>query len=86
MLCYRDRSYCANQEECANENCSRRFTESDKLRAIRIGLPVAWMPMKDTCGNFVALPIARIHTKTASTMQNTTGSASPVACGTQPAG
>lgn len=52
MMCYRDRSFCANQSECANKDCCRRLTAADKLRAIRIGLPVAWMPMKDSCGKF----------------------------------
>lgn len=54
MICYRDRSYCADQDHCAvpYEECSRRLTDADNERSIAIGLPIAWMSFKDTCGKF----------------------------------
>lgn len=86
MICYRDRSYCANQDECANEECYRRLTQKDRMRAARIGLPVAWMPFRESCGSdFVPIAV-RIHAMLASTTPNTTDNAWPASCDTQPAG
>jgi hypothetical protein len=50
MICYRDRCYCADQEECGTMECSRRLTQADRYRAATLGLPIAWTPYKDTCG------------------------------------
>lgn len=49
MICYRDRSYCENQDECKTQECSRRLTDSEKERAKKLGLPVAWTPYKNHC-------------------------------------
>lgn len=55
MLCYLDQSFCANQEECATKDCYRRLSESENLRAMSLGLPIAWMSFKDTCTKYEAL-------------------------------
>ena len=52
MICYRDRSYCENQDECKTQECSRRLTDSEKERAKKLGLPVAWTPYREHCGKF----------------------------------
>ena len=43
MICYRDTSYCSNQDECKTQECSRRLTYSEKERAKKLGLPVAFV-------------------------------------------
>ena len=30
MMCFRDRTFCASSDECANEDCLRRFSETDR--------------------------------------------------------
>lgn len=40
MICYRDRTFCADKVE--NHTCGREFTEEDKANAEKIGLPVCF--------------------------------------------
>ena len=55
MICYRDRSYCSESENCANVGCGRRFTEQDAIAGEKWwgskDFPVAYMDCKtDDCG------------------------------------
>ncbi len=54
MICYHDRSYCADQDKCVvpDDECSRRLTVKEKVRAAVIEIPIAWMSFKETCGKF----------------------------------
>lgn len=49
MLCYRDTTYCKDSVNCVTENCSYRLLEEHCLDAARMGLPIAWLPMKAVC-------------------------------------
>ena len=51
MICYRDRSYCADQDQCATAECRERYTAWDE-KANTYSLPVAWMSFKARCGRF----------------------------------
>ncbi len=52
MMGYRDRTFCAESSQCANESCIRRFTERDRQLAIKWwgsdDFPVAISNFKDT--------------------------------------
>ena len=52
MMCYRDRSFCSDQDQCATTECTRRFTDDDRNKAMNFDMPVAWMSFKETCGKF----------------------------------
>lgn len=51
-MCYRDRAFCAQSEDCANDNCTRKFGEKDKVLAEKWwggeDYPVAMSPFKYT--------------------------------------
>lgn len=51
MICYRDRGFCADQDQCATTECDRRYTTLDEM-ANTYKLPVAMMSFKATCGKF----------------------------------
>lgn len=51
MICYRDRSFCADQDQCATTECDRRYTALDE-KANTYNLPVAMTSFKVTCGKF----------------------------------
>lgn len=53
MKTYRDMSFCSDGHACAEKDCWRRLTESDRAKARTIGLPVAWMSRRETCSFFV---------------------------------
>jgi len=53
MICYRDRSYCLMNHACATTPCPDRLSDHDRLRALQMGLPVAWMDFSSMCGKFV---------------------------------
>lgn len=40
MLCYKDRTFCADEVE--THTCGRELTEEDKKRAEELGLPIAY--------------------------------------------
>ena len=54
MICYRDMTFCADQIICAttDSECSRRFTDEDKRKAIQVDIPVAYASFKETCAKF----------------------------------
>ena len=54
MMCYRDCSYCSDQDQCATSDtlCYRKLTVTEAQRAGSLGLPIAWMSFKDHCGMF----------------------------------
>ncbi len=49
MLCYRDRTFCADKVE--KHTCGRELSKNDEERAEKMGLPIAW-------GSFCAAPKA----------------------------
>lgn len=51
MICYRDRSFCDDQGQCATTECDRRYTSWDE-KDNTYNLPVSWMSFKETCGKF----------------------------------
>lgn len=51
MICYRDRSFCADQDQCATTECDRRYTARDE-KANTCDLPVSMSSFKATCGKF----------------------------------
>ena len=59
MICFRDQSFCAESAECANTECDRKWTDELAYQANRWwggeGAPVAFMPMRETCGKFIKL-------------------------------
>jgi len=52
MMCYRDMSFCSDQDQCATSKCNRRFTDDDRNKAMNFDMPVAWMSFKATCGKY----------------------------------
>lgn len=52
MICYRDVSWCSDAPRCATENCRSRLTQEHKAHADSLGLPIAWMSLKDQCGKY----------------------------------
>lgn len=40
MLCYKDKTFCADQVE--THTCGREFTKQDEEKQRQVGLPVAW--------------------------------------------
>ena len=62
MFCYKDRSYCADQEQCKTKECSRRLTDKDNEQAKQWGMPIAWMPFRDTCNQFKEITITNDKT------------------------
>ena len=54
MMCYRDRSYCSNAEECTQMNgkCIYVLTPSEAKRAEILELPIAWMDFKSFCTDY----------------------------------
>jgi hypothetical protein len=58
MLCYKDMTFCADSDQCANSACGRKFTEwhrEDAIRWLGEDAPVAWSSFKDSCGMFVGV-------------------------------
>lgn len=58
MICFRDTTFCADSDRCANSECGRRFTDQDSKDAIAWWgsdeAPIAWSSFKDDCGKFLA--------------------------------
>lgn len=57
MICFRDMSFCADAEECANaQGCHRYFNAEQQSAAKRWwggdDAPVAFMSFKETCEFF----------------------------------
>lgn len=54
MMCYRDQSYCSDSDICITRasQCTRILTIDETSRAKSLGLPIAWMSFKDTCGQY----------------------------------
>lgn len=57
MICFRDMSFCADSDQCANaQGCGRNFDDEQKAAAKRWwgndGAPVAFMSFKETCELF----------------------------------
>ena len=59
MICFRDQSFCAESAGCANTECNSKWTDELAYQANRWwggeGAPVAFMPMRETCGKFIKL-------------------------------
>lgn len=55
MICYRDQSYCADQDDCTKRagTCPFVLSNSEARRAEALGLPIAWMSHKDICTHFI---------------------------------
>jgi len=52
MICYKDRSFCALSDQCANTKCYRKITEQDREGSRRTGLPFALINyMNENCGH-----------------------------------
>ena len=51
MICYRDRSFCADQAQCATTECDLRYTARDE-KANTCNLLVSMISFKATCGKF----------------------------------
>lgn len=51
MICYRDRSFCADQAQCATTECDRRYTARDE-KANTCNLPVSMVSFRSTCEKF----------------------------------
>lgn len=51
MICYRDQSYCSDQDTCAttDQECAYRLTKQEGNRADALGFPIAWLSFKQTC-------------------------------------
>lgn len=52
MICYRDQSFCADQDRCAVRDCNRRLSDADRERAVDSRLPVAWAGFAVMCSRF----------------------------------
>ena len=57
MICFRDQSFCMESKQCGNTECPDRWTPELQAAAVRWwgfeNAPVAFMPMKDKCNEFV---------------------------------
>ncbi len=50
MMCYRDKSWCSQGDNCANRfTCHDRLTRMELDRAKQLGLPVQFVDFRDTC-------------------------------------
>ena len=60
MICFQDRSFCAESDQCDNDRCGSRWTPELRQQAVKWwggdDAPVAFMSMKDTCGKFKEKP------------------------------
>lgn len=57
MMCYRDKSYCSDQDQCEQlkGKCNFVLSPSEGNRADILGLPIAWMSFKGTCVDYKEL-------------------------------
>lgn len=55
MMCYRDRSYCSDQDQCQQREstCSFVLSGNEAHRAETLGLPIAWMSHKNECTHYI---------------------------------
>ena len=57
MICFRDQSFCLESKQCGNTGCHARWTQELSIAAARWwgaeDAPVAFMPMKDKCNEFM---------------------------------
>lgn len=55
MICYRDQSYCADQDQCEQQagTCAFVLSDSEARRAETLGLPIAWMTHKNECTHYI---------------------------------
>lgn len=56
MICYKDRGWCSKSEEC-NENCFRRLTEEEKVKAKKWwggdDFPVQYADYSNECEKYI---------------------------------
>ena len=52
MICYRDVSWCSDAPRCTNMDCRSRITDEQLAHADALGLPIAWMNLKEYCGKY----------------------------------
>ena len=57
MICFKDRSFCAESAQCGNTECPSRWNEDLAYSAKRWwgsdNAPVAFQSMKERCGKFM---------------------------------
>lgn len=57
MMCFRDMTFCANSDECANDQCARHWNNDLQHQADAWwggeGAPVAMGFYKTVCGKFM---------------------------------
>lgn len=57
MLCYRDMTFCADSDQCADTDCLRKLTDKVKQDAEKWwgkpGAPIALGSFRETCSKFV---------------------------------
>jgi len=53
MICFKDRSYCSDHDQCATADCDRRLTDKDnKYLRENHWMHVEWMSFMDYCGKY----------------------------------
>jgi hypothetical protein len=53
MMCYRDRAFCSDHDQCATMDCDRRLTtKDDEYLTANHWMPVEWMSLADLCGKY----------------------------------
>lgn len=52
MICYRGKTFCADQDVCRVQQCKDRLTEAEREMALDSGLPVAWAHFGQLCSRF----------------------------------
>ncbi|MFA7029975.1 MAG: hypothetical protein WC179_06880 [Candidatus Cloacimonadaceae bacterium] len=54
MVCYKDKTFCINADECGSE-CDRRLTKHDRLKAQELDLNIMLGEFKNDCKHFMPI-------------------------------
>ena len=53
MICFRDRAFCSDHDQCSTMDCDRRLTDKDnEYLTANHWMPVEWMSFADLCGKY----------------------------------
>lgn len=61
MICYRDMTFCADDDKCGEKFCSRRLTADDEAKAAKMGIPVAFANFSSTCKFYKPVGKVQLH-------------------------
>lgn len=52
MIHFKDKTFCADADQCTTQDCHRRLTDDDMGNPNLIGLPTSMMSFKEWCVSF----------------------------------